>query len=130
MGQCKKQDELFQKLPFGFSVLTQNKINKFNEHFHKTLGFKTNSHLITILKKIKRRNMPNVPNVRQPEVSFEMQKPLSLFSDIFNISRNNKQGDINEEIEYDWERIDPKTKLKFHRFFIITSKFIFLLQIL
>lgn len=42
--------------------------------------------------------------------------------DIVNVIRNVNTVELEEEVEYSWERIEPKTKEKFYRFFFISSK--------
>lgn len=49
-------------------------------------------------------------------------RQYSLMEDIMNSLRNVKNVELKEEIEYFWERVDPKSKQKYYRFFFITSK--------
>lgn len=47
-------------------------------------------------------------------------KTVSAMEDMINFLRNKPTVEINEDIEYQFEKIDPRTNQKYLRFFIIT----------
>mmetsp|Transcript_10170 Transcript_10170/g.10138 ORF Transcript_10170/g.10138 Transcript_10170/m.10138 type:complete len:144 (+) Transcript_10170:391-822(+) len=81
----------------------------------KILGFKNSIQLFKMLKQIKRKK-----DALNGNTSLERNRACSLLEDIINISRNSKAFEFQDELEYGLEKIDPKTKEKFHRFLIVT----------
>jgi len=52
-----------------------------------------------------------------------MIKTVSVMEDMVNFLRNKPSVELNEDIEYQLEKIDPRNNQKFIRFFIISCNY-------
>ena len=55
-----------------------------------------------------------------------MLKTVSVMEDMINFLRNKPSVELNEDIEYHLDKIDPRTNQKYIRFFIVSCNTIFL----
>ncbi|TNV86947.1 hypothetical protein FGO68_gene10164 [Halteria grandinella] len=126
--KANKYERIVQNVRNGYGILNQSVIHFCNEQFCQTLGAKTTAQAIHLLKQIYRKSRlqalqtQNTSNGNQSlhqlsEKNIANQRTVSVMEDILNFLKNRPSVEAEEDIEYQFERLDAKSNQKFIRFF-------------
>ncbi|CDW79053.1 multi-sensor hybrid histidine kinase [Stylonychia lemnae] len=119
-----RYERIFSNMRFGYAILSYQNVHFQNDNFRKTLGIKQDSQI-----RRRQRIMHQNGHSKQIDMKGEKSQPpqiktVSVMEDMINFLRNKPTVEINEEIEYQLEKIDSRINQKYLRFFIITFQFI------